>query len=171
MDIEPAKRVNGRMWQPGQSGNPLGRPIGARGRFSQQFIEDMRASWEKHGATVMDRVAVEYPDRYLGIAAHLIPKEVEATITAGHTGLDGSDLALLKACKAEIEGVESMSPQQVFEIVRETLRTAQAKQIDCPIRTVSLSRARKYGHLPNQVAISPIIIFRTVGFRGRIKHA
>ena len=85
--------------------------------------------------------------------------------------LDGSDLALLKACKAEIEGVESMSPQQVFEIVRETLRTAQAKQIDCPIRTVSLSRARKYGHLPNQVAISPIIIFRTVGFRGRIKHA
>ena len=131
MDFEPAKRVNGRMWQPGQSGNPLGRPIGARGRFSQQFIEDMRVSWEKHGATVMDRVAVEYPDRYLGIAAHLIPKEVEATITAGHTGLDGSDLALLKACKAEIEGVESMSPQQVFEIVREALRAAQAKQIDC----------------------------------------
>src|SRR5262249_34807574 len=56
MDLEPAKRVNGRMWQPGQSGNPLGRPIGARGRFSQQFIEDMRASWRKHGATVMDRV-------------------------------------------------------------------------------------------------------------------
>jgi len=57
MDLEPAKRVNGRMWQPGQSGNPLGRPIGARGRFSQQFIEDMRASWRKHGATVMDRVS------------------------------------------------------------------------------------------------------------------
>jgi hypothetical protein len=31
----------------------------------------------------MDRVAVEYPDRYLGIAAHLIPKEVTATIEAG----------------------------------------------------------------------------------------
>jgi hypothetical protein len=62
----PSRRVNGRMWVAGQSGNPAGRPVGARGRFSQQFIEDMRASWERHGATVMDRVAVEYPDRYLG---------------------------------------------------------------------------------------------------------
>jgi hypothetical protein len=40
----------------------------------------MRASWERHSAAVMDRGAVEYPDRYLGIAAHLIPKEIEATI-------------------------------------------------------------------------------------------
>src|SRR6516165_9597130 len=83
MNIEtdlPSRRVNGRMWVAGQSGNPAGRPVGARGRFSQQFIEDMRASWERHGATVMDRVAVEYPDRYLGIAAHLIPEEVTATI-------------------------------------------------------------------------------------------
>jgi hypothetical protein len=43
------------MWVAGQSGNPAGRPVGARGRFSQQFIEDMRASWERHSATVMDR--------------------------------------------------------------------------------------------------------------------
>jgi hypothetical protein len=25
----PVKRVNGRMWQPGESGNPAGRPIGS----------------------------------------------------------------------------------------------------------------------------------------------
>jgi hypothetical protein len=35
----------------------------------------------------MDRVAAEYPDRYLGIAAHLVPKEVTATIEAGHGGI------------------------------------------------------------------------------------
>jgi hypothetical protein len=30
MDIERAKPVgNGRMWQPGQSGNPNGRPVGS----------------------------------------------------------------------------------------------------------------------------------------------
>jgi hypothetical protein len=42
MDVEtdlPARRVNGRMWAPGQPGNPSGRPIGARGRFRQQFVE------------------------------------------------------------------------------------------------------------------------------------
>ena len=35
MDVEtdlPARRVNGRVWTPGQSGNPASRPIGARGR-------------------------------------------------------------------------------------------------------------------------------------------
>ena len=97
MNIEtdlPSRRVNGRMWIAGQSGNPAGRPVGARGRFSQQFIEDMRASWERHGATVMDRVAVEYPDRYLGIAAHLIPKEVTATIEAGSGVLDLECMAI-----------------------------------------------------------------------------
>jgi hypothetical protein len=37
MNIEtdlPSRRVNGRMWVAGQSGNPSGRPVGARGRFS-----------------------------------------------------------------------------------------------------------------------------------------
>jgi hypothetical protein len=29
------------MWQPGESGNPAGRPIGARGRFSQRFVADL----------------------------------------------------------------------------------------------------------------------------------
>ena len=37
----PANRVNGRMWQPGEFGNPNGPPIGARGRFSQQFVADL----------------------------------------------------------------------------------------------------------------------------------
>ena len=50
MDVEtdlPARRVNGRMWMLGQSGNPAGRPIGARGRFSQQFIADLTNAWEQ----------------------------------------------------------------------------------------------------------------------------
>ena len=34
----------------GQSGNPAGRPIGARGRFSQQFIADLTNAWEQYGA-------------------------------------------------------------------------------------------------------------------------
>jgi hypothetical protein len=104
MDVEtdlPARRVNGRMWQPGQSGNKLGRPIGARGRFSQQFIEDMRLSWGQHGAAVMDRVAKEFPDRYLGIAAHLIPKEIEATISA-QLPIDQTDLELLRAIRTAL---------------------------------------------------------------------
>ncbi|WP_439393333.1 DUF5681 domain-containing protein [Bradyrhizobium sp. PMVTL-01] len=37
-------------WQPGQSGNPKGRALGSRNRMSESFLEDLRATWEKHGA-------------------------------------------------------------------------------------------------------------------------
>ena len=41
MPLEPTKYVNGRMWQPGQSGNPNGRPVGSRTVFSQAFCRDL----------------------------------------------------------------------------------------------------------------------------------
>jgi hypothetical protein len=107
----------------------LGRPVGARGRFSQQFIEDMRLSWEKHGATVMDRVAVEYPDRYLGIAAHLIPREIEATISASVGSLSAEDLAILQAIREAIPDANSRSPAEVLSYVREALRAHSAKTL------------------------------------------
>ena len=135
MNIEtdlPSRRVNGRVWITGQSGNLGGRPIGARGRFSQQFIEDMRASWERHGATVMDRVAVEYPDRYLGIAAHLIPKEVTATIEAGSGVLDLECMAILQAIKDSVPCANDRSPQEVLEFVRDAVRAHRAKLIEPP---------------------------------------
>jgi hypothetical protein len=50
----------------------------------------------------MDRVAAEYPDSYLAIAAHLVPKEVTATIEAGHGGLDPADYAILQAIKESL---------------------------------------------------------------------
>ena len=135
MNIEtdlPSRRVKGRMWVAGQSRNPAGRPVGARGRFSQQFIEDMRASWERHGATVMDRVAVEYPDRYLGIAAHLIPKEVTATIEAGSGVLDVECMAILQAIKDSVPSANDRSPQEVLKFVRDAVRAHSAKLIEPP---------------------------------------
>ena len=41
MRLQPTKHVNGRMWQPGQSGNPNGRPVGSRTVFSQAFCRDL----------------------------------------------------------------------------------------------------------------------------------
>jgi hypothetical protein len=46
----------------------------------------------------MDRVAVEYP------AAHLIPKEITATIEAASGALSPDDLAILRAIKGSSAG-------------------------------------------------------------------
>jgi hypothetical protein len=35
MALEPTKHVNGRMWPPGVSGNPNGRPVGSRTAFGR----------------------------------------------------------------------------------------------------------------------------------------
>ena len=43
MALEPSKHVNGRMWPPGVSGNPNGRPVGSRTVFSQEFLKDLAA--------------------------------------------------------------------------------------------------------------------------------
>jgi hypothetical protein len=47
MALEPSKHVNGRMWPPGQSGNPNGRPVGSRTVFSQGFLKDLAAVWAR----------------------------------------------------------------------------------------------------------------------------
>jgi hypothetical protein len=49
MPLEPIKHVNGRMWHPGQSGNPNGRPVGSRTVFSQAFCHDLAEVWSEEG--------------------------------------------------------------------------------------------------------------------------
>jgi hypothetical protein len=64
----PARHLNGRMWSPGQSGNPHGRPVGARGRFSERFVADLTTAWEQYGETALAETAELYPDRFVAIA-------------------------------------------------------------------------------------------------------
>ncbi|ANY80632.1 hypothetical protein BB934_22355 [Microvirga ossetica] len=52
------------------SGHPgPGRPIGLRNRFSKSFLADIMASWEKHGGTVLDRLAETDPATYVRVCA------------------------------------------------------------------------------------------------------
>jgi hypothetical protein len=118
----PARRVNGRMWGVGESGNPSGRPIGARGRFSQRFVADLTNAWEQHGATALARTAEEYPDRFVGICSHLIPKDVSVSIQATlPAGLDQDDWAalvgLVTAVKRSLPGASRLKAANVADHV------------------------------------------------------
>ena len=65
MALEPSKHVNGRMWPPGVSGNPNGRPVGSRTVFSQGFLKDLASVWAERGRAAMEKTAIDQPSRIL----------------------------------------------------------------------------------------------------------
>jgi hypothetical protein len=67
-DLTGRKTIKGR-FKPGQSGNPAGRPRGARSRLNEAFWEAIRADFEKHGVRTIETVRETMPDKYLAIVA------------------------------------------------------------------------------------------------------
>ena len=63
-------------WKPGESGNPKGRPIGARNRLGSAFLEALDADFAEHGVAVINKVRTERPHEYLKVVAGLLPKEM-----------------------------------------------------------------------------------------------
>jgi Family of unknown function (DUF5681) len=70
-------------FKPGQSGNPKGRPKGARNRLGTQFLEALEADFNKHGAQAIALVREKKPEVYIKVVADLLPKEANINVEAG----------------------------------------------------------------------------------------
>lgn len=90
-----AQKQRGVPFEPGQSGNPAGRPKGARSKLTEAFLKGMCEDFEKHGVLAIEQVRTEKPDQYLKVIAAIIPKEI--------TGEDGAPIAMIT--KIELVGV------------------------------------------------------------------
>jgi len=80
----PAHLRDDLKWKPGQSGNPAGRPKGARSILQEQFFKALQKDFEENGAVVLKAMRAEKPNEYARMVAGLMSKEL--------TGEDGAPL-------------------------------------------------------------------------------
>jgi len=64
-------------FKPGESGNPGGKPVGARDRLTKRFLLDLAEDFETHGKAAIAACRESKPDAYIKAIAALCPKEVE----------------------------------------------------------------------------------------------
>ena len=169
MALEPTKHVNGRMWQPGQSGNPNGRPVGSRTAFSAGFLKDLAEVWSEEGREAMVKTAKTNPTVFFDTCARLIGPEVKLTIEQQLPGnLSPADwnlmVQILDAVKSAIPDAANIPQVRCLSLCLAHLKIVQKMFV---LRTVRLSRVRKCGHFPGRLGISQSSIFRTVEFRGK----
>ena len=79
--VPTANKQRGVPFKPGQSGNPAGRPKGARTKLDNLFVECLYRDFKDHGAAAVSRCREEKPDVYLNVIAKVVPKQVELDAT------------------------------------------------------------------------------------------
>jgi hypothetical protein len=98
--IEMAKAPT---WQPGQSGNPAGRPKGSRGKLGEAFLTKLYHNFLKHGDSVIDEVRKSRPAIYLKIIAATLPRELHFKNESALDGMTDEQLdAIHSAVRAAI---------------------------------------------------------------------
>jgi hypothetical protein len=76
-DHTAKKQRIGRPFEPGKSGNPAGRPKGARSKLSEAFLQAFADDFERYGKEVIQQVRTERPHDYLKVIATVTPRRME----------------------------------------------------------------------------------------------
>jgi hypothetical protein len=63
-----------------ESGNPKGRPKGARNRLGTRFLEALEADFNKFGPQAIALVREKKPEVYIKVVADLLPKEANMPV-------------------------------------------------------------------------------------------
>jgi len=97
---EKQERRGNPAWAPGVSGNPKGRPLGARHKLQTNFLEALANDFAANGPQSISDLREKDPGKYLAIIASLCPKE----LNVNHSPLDGMTDAELFAAVDALHG-------------------------------------------------------------------
>jgi hypothetical protein len=64
-------------FKPSESGNPGGKPVGARNRLTAAFLNALAADFDENGKKAIEDCRINKPEAYIKAIAALCPKEVE----------------------------------------------------------------------------------------------
>ena len=107
-------------WKPGQSGNPAGRPKGARNKLSENFLSALADDFDTYGRDIIAKVRETRPNEYLRVVAATLPKRHET---------ESADRPL-----------ERMTDEELTRIIRDTeqaLTSESDKRPACQNRSTS----------------------------------
>jgi hypothetical protein len=87
-------------------GNAKGRPIGARNRFSEQYVNDFHDVWRRRGKAAIEQLADERPGDFVKIGAAILSKQgdfnqeqsdgfLEVLIALGRASRSRDDIAAI----------------------------------------------------------------------------
>ena len=96
-----AEALKEHAFKPGQSGNPGGKPKGARNRLQGAFLNALADDFDQHGKRAIERCRDEDPAAYLRAIVALMPKELE--ISRPLDDLTDDELAAALAAVRAIE--------------------------------------------------------------------
>jgi hypothetical protein len=95
--MKQPKQLAPHAWKPGQSGNPSGRPLGARARISEKLLADLADVWEANGKAVLASLVKDDPGKLAQIAYGLLPRDVFISVEQRTPGnLDPDEWAILR---------------------------------------------------------------------------
>jgi hypothetical protein len=88
----------------GQSGNPVGRPRGSRGKLGESFLSALYAHWIEHGPDAIERVWEKKPEFYLKLVVSLLPAQFDIKEADPFEGMSMEELdRSIAYCRKQLE--------------------------------------------------------------------